>query len=99
MLISRPAVAGTLESGDATVRITPHDSLEVVVTSSVEAQYGDAVRRVVRQTLEGLGVARALVTVTDKGALDYALRARVEAAVMRAGDEPVDWDVLIGGER
>jgi citrate lyase subunit gamma (acyl carrier protein) len=92
-------VAGTLESGDATIRVSPHETLEVNVTSSVEAQYGDVVRQVVWQTLERLGVVAALVTVTDKGALDYALRARVEAAVMRAGDEPVDWNTLIGGGR
>ena len=58
--------------------------LELEVHSIVEAQYGEEIRRVVRETLSGLGVADARVTIQDRGALDYCIRARVEAAAHRA---------------
>lgn len=99
MRITHDATAGTLESGDALVRVAPGDEFEVTVTTSVEAQYGDAVRAVVKATLAGLGVDHGIVTVVDKGALDCALRARIQAAVARGSEDPLDWAVLIGGGR
>ena len=99
MKIVRDAVAGTLESGDALVRVFPSDELEVVVTTNVEAQYGPVVRQTVSAALAGLGVDAGIVNVVDKGALDCALRARVQAAVARGSDEPIDWPKLIGDQR
>lgn len=99
MIVTHDAAAGTLESGDALVRVSPQDELVVSVTTSVEAQFGDAVRAVVAATLTELDLAAGGVTVVDKGALDCTLRARVQAAVARGTDEPVDWAALIGGAR
>ena len=48
----------------------------------------------IRQTLEALDVRSASVTAVDKGALDCTVRARVEAAVFRACEEPTNWEVL-----
>ncbi len=89
MKIVRNGQAGTLESGDVMVIVSPRSreagpELELEVHSIVEAQYGDEVRRVVRETLNELGVADARVTIQDRGALDYCIRARVEAAAHRA---------------
>mgnify|MGYP001297372889 CR=1 FL=1 len=89
MNIVRNGQAGTLESGDVMVIVSPRSreagpELELEVHSIVEAQYGDEIRRVVRETLSGLGVADARVTIQDRGALDYCIRARVEAAAHRA---------------
>ncbi len=97
MIIERDAVAGSLESGDALVRVSPYHELEVNVTTSVETQYGDAVRAVIAQTLAELGVSGAVVTVVDKGALDFALRARVQTAVARSTDAPLSLATLVGG--
>jgi citrate lyase subunit beta/citryl-CoA lyase len=47
--------------------------------------YGDAVRATCRAVLEALGAKDATVTVEDEGALDFAIAARLEAAVTRAG--------------
>lgn len=91
MKIVRNGQAGTLESGDVMVIVSPRapeaqlqPELELEVHSIVEAQYGEEIRRVVRETLSGLGVADARVTIQDRGALDYCIRARVEAAAHRA---------------
>jgi len=94
--ITHDAVAGTLESGDVLVRVAPDETLGVSVSTSVEAQYGDVVRKVVATTLAEFGVESGSVIVEDKGALDCTLRARVQAAVARGTDEQIDWPALIG---
>lgn len=72
---------------DAWVRVEPRErgGLKLQVTTKVEAMYGAAVRKTVGDALAALGVKHAAVTVEDYGALDFALAARVETAVKRAG--------------
>lgn len=99
MQILRDSAAGTLESGDAMVRVSPSDDLEVNVSSSVEVQYGTQVRAVIADTLRQLGVVSGWITVVDKGALDCTLRARVQAAVSRSCDQPLDWKLVVEASR
>ena len=97
MEIVKNALAGTLESSDALVRVEPHeeDRLEIVITSEVMRQFGLQIRRVVEATLGRLEVSRGRIVVEDKGALDCVLRARVQAAVTRAAGMPdLDWSAL-----
>ena len=54
MRIVREALAGTLESNDALVRVAPSDTLAIDVKSTVLAQYGAQIHEVVQQTLERL---------------------------------------------
>ncbi len=85
------AVAGTLESGDILIQISPASGsgLSIELDSSVEAQFGRQIRSLIRETLEGLGVEQADVKATDKGALDCTIRARVTAAAVRATGKDV----------
>lgn len=94
MRIVDDSLAGTLESSDAVVRVSPHDELEVTVVSTVEAQFGAQIRAVVNETLAELGVDSGRIVVEDKGALDCTLRARVQAACLRASGDAIDWSVL-----
>lgn len=95
MDIIRPALAGTLESNDALVKVEPREEgLEVAISSAVMRQFGRQIRKVVEETLAALEVTRAQVVVEDKGALDCTLRARVQAAVLRAAGARPDWKVL-----
>ncbi|MEG9436022.1 citrate lyase acyl carrier protein [Edaphobacter sp. HDX4] len=97
MKIVKEAVAGTLESSDVLVKVSPSDSgtLNIVIHSDVIKQFGNQIRRVTVDTLGKLAVSEATVVIEDKGALDYAIRARVEAAVLRgAGSEELDWRQL-----
>ena len=87
MEIVRSAAAGTLESSDAYVTAAPADALEVEVTSVVENQYGKAIRKCVAEVLRELSVTKGRITVSDKGAIDCVIAARVETAVRRAGGE------------
>lgn len=85
------ASAGTLESGDIRVQISPAGTpgISVNLESSVEHQFGNRIREVIRETLEGLGVDAVTVHATDKGALDCTIRARVTAAAVRATGKDV----------
>ena len=83
------AVAGTLESGDIMIQISPGDGLQVELQSSVAAQFGRQIKAVIVETLTGLGIENAYVKATDKGALDCTIRARVTAAAVRATGKDV----------
>ena len=77
MEITRPAVAGTLESSDCQVMIEEGDGkVEFSLESSVINQYGNQIRKVALETLNNLGVNNAKVTMIDKGALDCTIKAR-----------------------
>ncbi|MDR3279213.1 MAG: citrate lyase acyl carrier protein [Synergistaceae bacterium] len=97
MEIINEAEVGTIESGDAKVTVAPLGG-EIVfeLQSSVINQYGRQIRRVVMETLRGLGVTSGRVSVVDRGALDCAIKARVECAVFRSSgfDGRIPW----GGE-
>ena len=85
MEITRPAVAGTLESSDCQVMIEEGDGkVEFSLESAVINQYGNQIRKVALETLENLGVNNAKVKIVDKGALDCTIKARIEAAVYRS---------------
>ncbi len=87
MDILKSASAGTLESSDAYVEISPAKDLSVEIESVVKAQFGDAIKTAVCDVLKELGVEAANVKVTDRGALECVIRARVETAVLRSKEE------------
>ncbi|WP_257812509.1 citrate lyase acyl carrier protein [Aggregatibacter actinomycetemcomitans] len=95
MKITQAAVAGTLESSDAQVRIQPFDSLDIKINSSVAKQFGEQIDATVRAVLNKLNVTAAQVIIEDKGALDCVLQARVKAAVLRATDENINWEAVL----
>ena len=80
-----------MESGDIMIQIAPTDreGLDIQLQSSVAYQFGDQIKTVIRDTLTGLGITRAEVHATDKGALDCTIRARVTAAAVRATGQDV----------
>ncbi|MDG3085607.1 citrate lyase acyl carrier protein [Vibrio hannami] len=97
MIIKQRSYAGTLESSDLLVEVWPSedDSLDIEITSSVEKQFDDLIKKVVTETLSEMGVQTATVNINDKGALDCVIRARVQAAVMRAAKtEEMVWGNL-----
>lgn len=85
------AVAGTLESGDIQIQISPAESkgLHIDLDSSVAAQFGKQIRNVITETLQGLGIEDVDVKAVDKGARDCTIRARVTAAAVRATGKDV----------
>lgn len=95
MKINQPAVAGTLESGDVMIRIAPLDTqdIDLQINSSVEKQFGDAIRTTILDVLARYNVRGVQLNVDDKGALDCILRARLEALLARASGIPaLPWE-------
>ena len=87
MKLIKAAVAGSLESNDAMVTIEPgEEGINVEIDSIVLRQFGAQIERSVREQLSRMSVQSAKVRVIDKGAVDCTLRARVETAVLRAGE-------------
>ncbi|MBS1003357.1 MULTISPECIES: citrate lyase acyl carrier protein [Acetobacter] len=97
MKVIQKGMAGTLESSDVLVVVSPNDAddIKLSLQSKVEKQYGNAIRKAISETLAKCGVTGAKVDVRDQGALDCVIRARVEAAVYRAADEK---NVKFGGQ-
>lgn len=91
MKVIKEAVAGTLESSDLLVKVAPSGkgALDIVIESAVFKQFGKQIRRVVTETLDKLAVTEGSIVIEDKGALDCAIRARVQAAVLRGADSAV----------
>ena len=85
------ASAGTMESGDILIQIFPSDAegVQISLDSTVAYQFGDQIKTVITETLQGLGIDHVAVTATDKGALDCTIRARVTAAAVRATGKDV----------
>lgn len=84
--IVKPARAGSAESNDILVIISPSDDLSIDISSEVSLQYGSEIEKVILETLKEMGVEKAQVKVEDKGALDFTIKARVEAAVLRGAN-------------
>ncbi len=85
------ATAGTMESGDILIQLFPSDAegVQISLDSTVAYQFGEQIKTVITETLQGLGIDHVAVKATDKGALDCTIRARVTAAAVRATGKDV----------
>jgi citrate lyase subunit gamma (acyl carrier protein) len=85
------AQAGTLESSDIMITLSqgsPGSGLKIELESIVMAQYGEAIRRVITETVNEQGIADIYIKAVDRGALDCTIRARTLTALARAGAGP-----------
>ena len=89
MKIQKKAQAGSLESSDVLITVAPSEKLSIEITSIVMNQFGQIIREVVEDVLKEAGVSNGEIIINDRGALEYALRARMKTALKRAegGDE------------
>ena len=88
MKILKSAAAGTMESSDAYVEIEAgNGKLLIDVESVVKKQFGDRIEASVKEVCDEYEISDAKVRIIDRGALDCVIRARVEAAIIRAKGE------------
>lgn len=85
--IKKMATAGTVESNDILIMMSPNDKIEIELDSVVEKHYGAIIRNTILETLKEEGVEGARVIAKDKGALDFTIRARVKACIRRGSGE------------
>jgi citrate lyase subunit gamma (acyl carrier protein) len=78
-------LAGTLESGDILIEIKPSDEpgISIVLESIVASQFGQQIKKVIRETIQAYGLDRVTVHAVDKGSLDCTIRARMITAILR----------------
>ena len=84
MKIVKKVQAGTMQSSDLMVFLKPAEILTVTIESTVLKQFGELIRSKVDQVLALHGIEAGEVRITDRGALDYAIEARLETAILRA---------------
>lgn len=78
------AIAGTLESSDIQIVIEPHTiGIEIELESPVIRQYGDDIKKVIKETINEFGVTNIKVYANDKGAITPVIKSRVQTALSR----------------
>ena len=85
--ITHVAQAGTVESSDILITLTPAEpqsGIQIELATPTPKQYGTQIRELIRQMLTAHDIADAVVQATDKGALDYTIKARLLTAIERA---------------
>lgn len=84
MDIKKRASAGTLQSNDCIVTVTPSDELYISVKSILFKECGKDIEKTVLNTLKSLGIDKINLEIDDKGALDETIIYRIKKAVERA---------------
>ena len=94
MEIKQTAMVGTLESSDIQIALMPNPGkgLEIRLQSIVKTQYGDAILATMKEVLESFGITDAIVDAADRGALDWVIRSRMQAACCRATGTKFNWE-------
>ena len=86
MKITKVAKAGTLESNDILIMVSPNENggVELQLESIVIKQFGDQIRKAILDKADEMNIDDISIKAQDKGALDYVIAARVETAIKRA---------------
>lgn len=87
MEIRRKVQAGTMQSSDLMVFLEPASELSIEIESTVKKQFEHLIRQKAQEVLDRFGITAGKVRITDRGALDYAIEGRMEAALRRAGEK------------
>lgn len=96
MELKQIATAGTMESSDIMITLSPNKTgLEIKLQSNVEKQFGQQIRTMIESVLKQFEITNVTVDVVDKGALDCTIKARTIVAVYRGlGKEDYDWEEI-----
>jgi citrate lyase subunit gamma (acyl carrier protein) len=89
MKIQGTAIAGTLESNDVLITLSPasNNKVEIDLSSIVKKQFGDRIEEIVSEMLEEFNIEEGNIKIQDMGALDCTIKARIETAVLRLKEE------------
>ncbi|MCD8492501.1 MAG: citrate lyase acyl carrier protein [Geovibrio sp.] len=87
MKIARRAQAGTMQSSDIMVFTEPGEELVIEIDSTVAKQYEHLIRAKITEVISRMGITAGIFRIKDRGALDYAIAARVEAVINRAKEQ------------
>lgn len=79
------ASAGTLESSDCLVTVSPAEKLTLEYKGANSEVFAERTRRLVESAAKRCGVNGAEILIQDQGALEITIKARLETAFLRAG--------------
>ena len=85
--INKIGMAGTVESNDVMITISPglaNGGIIINLQSPVKKQYGKKIEAAVLEVLTRRELQDVVVEVNDRGALDCTIYARVDTAIDRA---------------
>ena len=83
MKLMKPSKAGSLESNDILIQLYPAEERSIELDSPVKQQFGAEIEAVINRTLDELEVGGVKVIAKDRGALNFAITARIKSAVQR----------------
>lgn len=84
MEIRQAVQAGTMQSSDLMVFIEPAQELEIIIESTVKKQFEHLIQELVEGCLAKFEITAGRIRISDRGALDYAIAARLETGIKRA---------------
>lgn len=84
MKVLNKAQAGTMQSSDLMVFVEPANELKIEIESTVKKQFGHLISAKLDEVLAKLGVTAGFIRISDRGALDYAIEARIKTAIERS---------------
>lgn len=90
MEILRTAQAGSLESQDVLITISksdPNSGIVIELDSPSVVQYGRQIRNEITNIISKYELNDVHILAVDKGALGFTIKARTEAALLRACKE------------
>lgn len=82
--------AGSLESSDCYVTIEPSDIFTLEISSTVDKQFHNLINKDIEQTIEKFKKSNNIsqlpikIKIDDRGALSFALKARILTALNRS---------------
>lgn len=82
----KKGISGTRESSDCLITVEQHEGILIEVESIVKDFFGDHIENLIKQTLEEMNIKNLKVTVDDKGAYDFTIKARLLTAIERLGE-------------
>ncbi|MEL7567577.1 MAG: citrate lyase acyl carrier protein [Dehalobacterium sp.] len=86
-LLKKTGQAGTDGKGDILVAIEPTAAgtgVNIELHSILKYEFGSHIQSLVYEILKSYDIQDVIVTLNDKGALDFAICARLETAILRA---------------
>ncbi|MCK7485079.1 MAG: hypothetical protein MZU97_05660 [Bacillus subtilis] len=82
----KTGIAGSLESCDCRVRATKAIAPSLQIDSVVDVFFHDQIVAAVNRAVQRVGGGPYAIKIEDKGAFDFAIEARVEAAIRRCDE-------------
>ena len=84
LILLNTASAGTLESSDCLVTVSPAEKLKLEYKGANSEIFAERTKAIVENVLKKYGLGGAEISIQDQGALEITIKARLETAVSRA---------------